>query len=118
MLSYLLTPFIKGVNTEAIGLNAIIFDALCGSLILSSLLYTLGNTYNIYVLNKSICFHVQATMMSYILTFVFMLTVESKISCVHTYCNVNLLTGKMLYTGIVQNVVGETLTNLVVQHSH
>ena len=31
----------------------IIFVALYGSLILFSLLYTLGSTYNIYVLNKN-----------------------------------------------------------------
>ena len=57
-VSYLLIPF-KGVNTKAMGFNVIIFDALCGSLILSSPLCTLGNTYNIYVLNKNICFHAQ-----------------------------------------------------------
>ena len=44
MLSCLLTPF-KGVNTEAIGLYAIIFDTLYGSLILSSPLFTLDIMY-------------------------------------------------------------------------
>ena len=39
-----MTPF-KGVNTEAIALDTIIFDAVYGILRLSSPLYTLGNTY-------------------------------------------------------------------------
>ena len=40
----LFTDTFKGVNIEAIGLHTIIFDAVYGTLILSSLLYTPDNT--------------------------------------------------------------------------